>query len=437
MRRLAALLAGSLLVVASCSSSDDSSVAPATTSADVTTTEPAGPATDPTVAATSPDTEPPATEPLSSELPPLDTAAGTVPDTTGPASPGTIETIGHGDYAVGVKTITITDTVRNRPLTVDVWFPLAAGTTGEPHRYEFVTGDYYQSPFAISAEAESISPDGPFPLVVYSHGSGGQRYISSDYTETIASHGYLVVAPDHTGNTAVERVSDTQDPQPLIALNRPEDIETVIDAMLDPESTETVGFVASTDPERIAVTGHSFGGFTAYAVASGYANELGEVAPDPRIDAIIPLAPAVSGQDPANPLLSDERLASIAIPSLVMVGTNDQTTPDEENAGRAFDLANSEPSYSVELVAGQHNTFTDLCAYLAFFPTLPSVSQAVLDAIESQADQGCSPGDMNITRAHALINTFAISFLDSIFAGGEMIDAATTTIPDDVVFLAK
>ena len=47
---------------------------------------------------------------------------------------------------------------------------------------------------------------GPFPVVIYSHGSGGLRYIASDYTEAIASYRYIVVAPDHTGNTAVDRL---------------------------------------------------------------------------------------------------------------------------------------------------------------------------------------------------------------------------------------
>ena len=62
----------------------------------------------------------------------------------------------------------------------------------------------------MSATAADISADGPFPLVVYSHGSGGLRFIASDYTEAIASHGYIVAAPDHTGNTALERLSNTE-----------------------------------------------------------------------------------------------------------------------------------------------------------------------------------------------------------------------------------
>ncbi len=43
---------------------------------------------------------------------------------------------------------------------------------------------------------------GDFPLVIYSHGNGGLRYVSAFLTEHLASHGFVVMAPDHTGNTA-------------------------------------------------------------------------------------------------------------------------------------------------------------------------------------------------------------------------------------------
>jgi hypothetical protein len=36
-----------------------------------------------------------------------------------------------------------------------------------------------------------------------------------------------------------------------------------------------------------------------------------------------------------------------------------------------------------------------------------------------------------------LTNTFAITFLDSIFRDGTMIDPATSAIPDDVNFMSK
>jgi predicted dienelactone hydrolase len=271
--------------------------------------------------------------------------------------------------------------------------------------------------------------------VVYSHGSGGLRYIASYYTEAIASHGYVVAAPDHTGNTAVDRLVGTEAEFDVTALNRPDDVAAVIDSMLDPTSAETAGFVANVDPERIAVTGHSFGGFTALATAGGYENPLGSFPVDERVDAIIPLAPATGD---GTRLMSDAGLESIEVPTLVIVGTNDQTTPVEPNVTRIWDLAASEPLVRVELVDAQHQSFTDVCDYQAFLPSLgDAVPQPVLDTIDSQGAEGCSPGDMPIERAKELTNTFAVNFLESVFRDAELISDVDTTMPDDVIFMSR
>jgi predicted dienelactone hydrolase len=431
MRPLLITVAALALVASACASDDGpaSSSAPATASS---ATEPA--ATQP------PDTEPPATETPTTEPPDTEPPATETPTTEPPDTEparASVESVGLGPYEVGVQTITITDVERDRPLTVDVWFPLAddsTATEGARHRYSLVEGTYYESPTAFSATPDAIAPGGPFPLVVYSHGSGGIRYLASYYTEAIASHGYIVAAPDHTGNTALERITDTADDGAVIAINRPNDIAAVIDQMTNPESLETVGFVASVDPENVAVTGHSFGGFTAYAMNSGYSNGVGEVTVDPRVDAIIPLAPATGSG--GNTLLSDERLTALNAPTLVIGGTNDQTTPIDPNVTRPWDLAMSDPHYRLDLIDAQHQSFTDICDYQEFLPTLENPLPVVVDVIDAFAVEGCSPGDMPIDRAKDLTNTYAITFLESIFRGGTMFTPETYETPVDVVYFA-
>ncbi len=336
---------------------------------------------------------------------------------------------------MGVQTITILDEERQRPLTVDVWFPITDAAGLPPHQYTFLPGVYYESPTAVSADATNIAPDGPYPLVVYSHGSGGLRYIASDYAEEIASHGYIVVAPDHTGNTTAERITRTEAEFDVTALNRPQDVATVIDEMTNPDNTDTSGFVANLDADRIAVTGHSFGGFTAYAMASGYTNDLGTVEADPRVDAIIALAPATG--DGSGRLLSDDQLAAITIPSLVIVGTNDQTTPATPNVDRPWELSNSNPRYRLDLIDAQHQSFTNVCDYQKAVPLLPEVPDVIVETIDAFAQDGCTPADMPIERVKELTDTFAITFLDSIFLDGTMIDPTITAIPDDVIFQVK
>ena len=411
--RLFALAVASVLVVAACSNDDSSSTA-------IDTTNPP-----PTIGAATESTEAP-----------VETAAPTTesaPETT-EAALAEFEGLPAGPYDVGVTTLTIgADT--DRPLTLDVWFPIADAGDAPLHQYTLTPGVYYESPDAVTATPDQVAPDGPFPLVVYSHGSGGLRYIASYYTEAIASYGYIVAAPDHTGNTAVDRLLGTEAEFDVTALNRPNDVEAAIDAMLDPTNTETASFVASVDPESIAVTGHSFGGFTSLAVPGGYENALGSFVVDDRVDAIIPLAPATGD---GTRLMSDAGLESIEVPMLVMVGTNDQTTPVDPNVTRIWDLAGSEPLVRVELVDGQHQSFTDVCDYQVFLPTLGDVvPQPVIDTIDSQGAEGCSPGDMPIDRAKELTNTFAINFLESVFRNAELITDTNTALPDDLIYMIK
>lgn len=363
------------------------------------------------------------------------TPTTTAPTTTAAAMLEPLELIGDGPYDVGIETITI-DAETERPLTVDVWFPLADGATGDPAVYTFVTGDAFESANALAVTREAIAADGPHPLVIYSHGSGGLRYIHSDYTEFLASHGYVVAAPDHTGNTAVEQFLETEDDGQKIASDRPNDVIAVIDAMTDASLEATTGLADHVDADRIAVTGHSFGGFTTYAVVSGFENEIGSSLGDERVDAIIPIAPAV-GSGEEDSLLTDERLAAVDVPALVIVGTDDKTTPVDPNVERAWAETSSSPHYRLELVAAEHQSFTDVCDYLTAAEAGQEISAPVLAVIEDNAQAGCAEGDMPIDRVQELTNTFALTFLESVFADGTMIDPESTEIPDDVLYDTK
>jgi predicted dienelactone hydrolase len=448
---LIAIAIVSTLVVAACSSDDAASTS---SGAAQTTTVPEpvdGSTPDSTTAATTPTTDAP-----------VDTAPSSEP----------LEILPPGPYDVGVTTITI-NADSERPLTVDVWFPLDDAGAAPAHEYTLIPGLFDISDNAVDAEPAAMSADGPFPLVIYSHGSGGLRYIASDYTEAIASYGYIVASADHTGNTVLDDLLCTRTTGSVTALNRVNDIQAIIDSMLDQESSETVGFGAYVDPESIAVTGHSVGGFTALAAVTGYENDLGSVAADGRVDAVIPLAPAIGGARPpldqssttttdpnrvdrcADPnapqptaeeiaaarsrtSITDEQLASITVPAMVLVGADDSATPVEPNVTRLWEFSNSDPLYRVELVAGQHQSFTNACRYVELLPTWPADLQALTRPIlESQAAQGCGDGIMDIQRAQDLTNTFAITFLDSVFRGRDMIDPASTDLPDDVIFMSK
>ena len=441
IRPTSALVVIAALVVGGCSGADDD--ATVDISVDTTTTDTgattATPVASTTVAPTSPTVAPtsdaPTTEPTTPATTTPATAAPTTTPTTTPATttPAEWTPADRGPYDVGVSTVIVDDPTGERPMTVDVWFPLADDvdpTALARQQYTLLPGVYFESPDAFAATPELLRGDDSYPLVVYSHGSGGIRYLHSSYTEALASHGYVVVAPDHTGNTVLERFTGEGPSGDLIAFDRPNDLRLVIDAFVDPAHPVAGPWASTVDTERIAVTGHSFGGYTAIAMATGVTTSFGEIAPDDRVDAIVPLAPA-SGAS----LLADDRIAALDVPMMVVVGTNDRTTPVDPNVTRLWDLSSNTPAYRVELVDGAHQTFTDLCAYREFLPTLDDVPELITTTIEEFGQEGCSPGDIDAERAADLTNTFVLQFLDQVFRNGPSIDPAEA--PSDVLVDAR
>lgn len=308
-----------------------------------------------------------------------------------------------GPWAIGRTTLAVIDPDRDdRTLTVDVWYPVdPADATGDLSVYDLVfTG--IESPAFEDAEPSGA---GPFPLIVFSHGSGGLRYQSYFLTEALASHGFVVAAPDHAGNTAFDAIFGGSDPFEVVAVNRPADVSLVITRMLERNADPSDPFAGRVDPERIGVTGHSFGGFTTLAIASGF----GPVAADPRVDAILPISPV-------STLLTEEELGSIEIPMLVLGGTSDTTTPIDPQSTTAFAEVSARPRYRVDIANAGHNSFTDICP-IADALLAAGVPEAVLAFVLNSFDDGCAPELIPFLEAQRITRGYAVSFFKRYVAG--------------------
>lgn len=346
--------------------------------------------------------------------------------TTTEATVEALDTSALGPYAVGRRTVTITDPDREgRALTTDIWYPTDV-RDGDSTTYSFAPGIEYDSDVAIDAPA--VSGDGPFPLVVYSHGSGGLRYVASYFTETLASHGVVVVAPDHAGNTTLDSFVGTADEADVIARNRPLDVSVVISAMLDGSAdAEITGVLAA---ERIGVTGHSFGGYT--SLANGGGVEALAIPADDRVDAVIAFAPAVRG-------LSDDDLAAVDVATMVVSGTLDEATPIDPNTERVADNVRGRPFYRVDLEGATHQSFTDVCDYTVLLRELPDIGDELIAFVDEFAENTCDPDVLDVGEAHRLINQYAIAFLLAELTGSSAAQAVLDAedMPDTVSFTAR
>ena len=136
--------------------------------------------------------------------------------------------------------------------------------------------------FTASARTDAPPVAGPRPLVVFSHGRSGLRTSYVMLCEGLAARGFVVVALDHPGDTLLDWMMGTAVDDATNETQRVADVQFVIDALLG--ETDLLPPFAGVDATQVSVVGHSYGGFTALAVA-------GVETPDPRIRGVAGLQP--------------------------------------------------------------------------------------------------------------------------------------------------
>ena len=272
--------------------------------------------------------------------------------------------------AIGHTTIQLIDESRNdRTIAVDIWYPaedngeqLVAYRAGKITVPSTIMQGVY---FAIDSPKVLPPQDGTngYPLLIFSMGSGSIRNQSARLMEHLASWGFVVCSPDHPGNS----FNDPPFPSiPFSVQDRPKDVSFVIDNMLSPEYVDRFHLHKT---KGVGVLGHSYGGTTSLLVAPNAHSEWS----DERVKAIMPIAPAAEGTDEeiqssgvnwgagmSSDLLRNS-LPNIVVPSMVVGGENDVSTPVDRQNVAVFDKTNGLPRFNVVIPQAGHTSFADIC----------------------------------------------------------------------------
>ncbi len=322
-----------------------------------------------------------------------------------------------GDAPVGTRTYVMS---HDRPddqarrIVVQFWYPAAAGTADEPVPWladqsaslEAFAREHGLPRFGLGhldrirghAHADVAVAAGRHPLVIVSHGWSGMRALHSSLAESLASHGYIVAAIDHTGAALVTTFPDGEVvglEHNLLPAGAPTeryeaaasrlvgmfaaDVELVLDNVAEAVDED---LSAAIDANRIGLVGHSTGGAAAYLACSRQ-----------------PSCAATVGLDPWVEPLPDELVgAGLDLPVLSLRSEEWLDTPNDKRLRRLH--AGSTAAQGRVTVAGTlHRDFTML-------PLLSPLS----------APLGLS-GSTPPRELHAIIDEWTVGFFDHHLRG--------------------
>ena len=362
----------------------------------------------------------------------------------------------HGPQWVGYQSLVI-NAESDRPLAVSMWYP-ARNPDGAPEAvvYDLVHKDATWSPETAPVvhghallNAALDDAQGPYPLVILSHGFTLSTATYSAMAEHYASYGFIVLAPEH-----IEQFDYTFGDLWKALIDRPGDVTQTLDyaERLTAADGAMAGMI---DMANVAVVGHSYGGYTALAMAgaqydlNAYNARCAEIAQDDplfffcapvmpmeaemaeragldalpeglwpsfgdqRVTAIIPMAGDAYLFDQAG-------LSKITMPVMAMGGSADTGTPLDWGSQLTYDAVASEQKAFVNLVGAEHMIFSTPCENQPWISDHPAYVIFCLDPVWDK------------DRALDLIHHFSTAFLLDTLKDDA--DAHATLLPAAVQF---
>ncbi len=312
-------------------------------------------------------------------------------------------------YRVGMTQVEFVDSATGgRPLDYMLIYPATPDRSATPFKI------FLSSNLHLYKDAPIVADGLKHPLVMFSHGAGGNGSVYAWFGEYLASHGYLVAMVYHYR-------ANTYDSSALYVRNRlwqrPRDISLDITHLL-----QNKVWGPHIDPNQIGVAGHSQGGFAAIWIGGARINperfleyqrgwKNNPMVPaylreqmrldaqpalnvrDDRVKAAFAMAPG----DIQGFGMDEAGLRQMKIPTYIIVGSADTTTPPKENAEFAAKFI---PHAQLDVLPGEvdHEIFDNECDEMG----RDNYPQACIDA----------PG-VDRAELHKYIGGVALKFFDA------------------------
>jgi predicted dienelactone hydrolase len=196
----------------------------------------------------------------------------------------------------------------------------------------------------VPVTVTSPNAGGPFPVIVFSHGAGGDGTQSEPLLRWWASHGYIVLSPTHSdslswqqrrsdlceasgsdleeGNLGLQTIVRLTTRDPQAGVQRARDISFVLDS-LDNLEKQVPALAGRIDRAHVGVAGNSLGAYTAQLIGGVTVSVPSSRTPlsfhDPRARAVLQF----SGQGTGQQGLTRESWKTVRLPMMTVTGSGD------------------------------------------------------------------------------------------------------------------
>ncbi len=244
------------------------------------------------------------------------------------------------------------------------------------------------------------STTGPYPIVLFSHGYGGERLYYSNLLTGIASWGYVVVSADYlerglAAQVLGSKVKDTAAMDSAV-------MESSLHAVEQASASSTSVLHGVANPHKVASTGHSAGGQTAF-----------DALDSPVVSTAVGWAPVAPAGKPADK------------PVMLIGAEGDKVVPPA-SVRSTYDSFPG-PKSLIEISGEGHNTYTDICVAIRSGGGLISYAVAkhlISPTLATFGINGCQKSDLPAQRFWPIVQFYTVLQLKNQFDGH-----TTATIP--------